>query len=207
MVGTMNTKSPCTHSDIASLSRKILGSFVLVAALSPALMAQEPAPAVTPTPTAPSDSANEPDSMHHFGKSFIMKVARASTNEVALSQLADSRSANLDVKAFAQMMITDHTQANTDLGTLAASKGIDITKAVEKGKTDDFSSLSEKTGAEFDKAYAKKMYAAHEDAVKLFKKEATDGKDPDVVAFAAKYLDTLSMHLEHAKVLKESLKQ
>jgi putative membrane protein len=203
----MNTNTPCTHPDIASLSRKILGSIVLAATLSPALMAQGLTPTLTPTPTSLSESANESDSLHHSGKSFIMKVARASTNEVALSQLAASRSSNPDVKAFAQMMITDHTQANNDLGTLASSKGIDITKAVDKGNIDDVSSLSEKTGAEFDKAYAKKMYAAHEDAVKLFKKEATDGKDPEVVAFAAKYLETLSMHLEHARVLKDSLTQ
>jgi len=45
-----------------------------------------------------------------------MKVARSSTNEVALSQLADSRASNPDVKSFAQMMVTDHTQANSDLG-------------------------------------------------------------------------------------------
>ncbi len=184
----------------------MLGSLVLVAALSPALKAQDtaPTPALTPTP---ADMVTESDSLPHSDKGFMKKVARASTNEVALSQLADSHAMSPDVKSFAQMMITDHTKANTDLSALAASKGIDITKAVDKGNTDDVSSLSEKTGAEFDKAYAKKMYSAHEDAVKLFKKEAADGKDPDVVTFANKYVDTLGMHLEHAKVLRDSLKQ
>jgi putative membrane protein len=49
------------------------------------------------------------------------------------------------------------------------------------------------------------MLSAHKDAVDLFRKEASDGKDPDVVAFAQKYLDTLNMHLEHAQAIEKEV--
>jgi predicted outer membrane protein len=52
-----------------------------------------------------------------------MNVARSSTYEVALSQLADSRASNPNVNSFAQMMITDHTQANSDPGYTRALLG------------------------------------------------------------------------------------
>jgi putative membrane protein len=149
----------------------------------------------------------EAGTLSHGDKSFIMKAARASTNEVAISQLADSRGSSAEVKSFAQMMITDHSQANSDLQALAMSKGVDITKPVDKGKMDDVSSLSSESGADFDKAYAEKMVSAHDDAVELFKKEASEGKDTDVVAFAKKYVDTLNMHYEHAKALKKTVGQ
>jgi putative membrane protein len=154
---------------------------------------------------SPSNSATpaETTALSHGDKKFIKKVARASTNEVALSQLADSRALSADVKSFAQMMITDHTQANSDLGALATAKGIDVSKPVAEGKVDEISSLSSKSGGDFDKAYAKLMVSAHKGAVDLFKDEVATGKDPDVVAFAKKYVDTLSMHLDHAVALEK----
>jgi len=162
-----------------------------------------------PTPTTTPDLATpkEAETLSHGDKHFIMKAARASTNEVALSQLADSRASDPEVKSLAQMMIADHNQANSDLKALALSKGIDISRPVDKGKIDNISDLSVKSGADFDKAYAKIMVSAHKGAVDLFKDEVANGKDPDVVAFAKKYVDTLSMHLEHATALEKAVEQ
>jgi putative membrane protein len=157
--------------------------------------------------TAPSNTATpvESSTLSHGDKKFIKKVARASTNEVALSQLADSRASIPEVKSLAKMMITDHTQANSDLSALAKEKGIDVNKQVAEGNLDHVSSLSSKSGVDFDKDYAKLMVSAHTGAVELFKDEVATGKDPDVVAFAKKYVDTLSMHLEHAVSLEKKV--
>jgi putative membrane protein len=176
--------------------------FLVLATASNAIYAQDAS-----TATVPSTSATPAESttLSHGDKKFVKKVARASTNEVALSQLADGHALSPDVKSFAQMMITDHTKANTDLGALATTKGIDISKAVAAGNTDDISSLSSKSGADFDKAYAKLMVSAHKGAVELFKDEIATGQDPDVVAFAKKYVDTLSMHLDHAVALEKTV--
>jgi putative membrane protein len=60
-------------------------------------------------------------------------------------------------------------------------------------------------GADFDKAYVKKMIAGHEDTSAAFEKESTEGKDPDVVALANKYLSVVNSHLEHAKMIKKEV--
>jgi putative membrane protein len=177
-----------------------LALLLVLAAASSFIEAQD----VTPAPANPIAPA-EPSALPHGDRKFIRKVARASTNEVALSVLADSRASSPDVKSFAQMMITDHTQANSDLGTLAKIKGIEISKSVDEGKLDGVSDLSNTSGTVFDKAYAKLMVSAHKGAVDLFKDEVASGKDPDVVAFARKYVDTLSMHLEHALALEKKV--
>jgi putative membrane protein len=189
------------HSKTKGLLRSFALSLILTTSIS-AIEAQD-----APASTAPSNAVGpvEPVAISHGDKKFIKKVARASTNEVALSMLAGSRASSPDVKSFAQMMITDHTQANSDLGALAKAKGIDISKPVDEGNVDGISDLSITSGAAFDKAYAKLMVSAHKDAVGLFKDEAATGKDPDVVAFAKKYVDTLSMHLEHALVLEKTV--
>jgi putative membrane protein len=190
-----------------SKSARLFRPLALLVILGAGLTAVAAQDAVTPA--APSDSTmpQEAATLSHGDKSFIKKVARGSTNEVALSQLADSRASNPEIKSFALMMITDHDLANTDLQALALSKGIDISKPVSKGGTDDVSNLSSKSGVDFDKAFIKNMLSAHQGVVDLFKKEVANGKDPDVVAFAKKYVDTLSMHLEHAKALERTINQ
>lgn len=189
------------HLKTKDLFRPLALFLILTASISATEAQDSPASAAPSSPAAPM----EPATLVHADKKFIRKVARASTNEVALSQLADGRALSPEVKSFAQMMIMDHTQANSDLGALAKAKGIDIGKPVDEGKMDGVSSLSSKSGADFDKAYAKLMVSAHNGAVELFKDEVASGKDPDLVAFAKKYVDTLSMHLEHAVALEKSV--
>lgn len=198
---TYNTAELIRLSKRKGLFRPLALSLVLVAGIN-AIEAQD-APAAPATSIAPAP--DQPATLSHGDKTFIRKVARASTNEVALSMLADSRASSPDVKSFAQMMITDHTQANSDLGSLAKTKGVEISKSVDEGNLDDVSDLSTTSGAAFDKAYVKLMVSAHNGAVGLFKGEVATGKDPDVVAFAKKYVDTLSMHLEHAVALEKAV--
>jgi putative membrane protein len=58
-------------------------------------------------------------------------------------------------------------------------------------------------GASFDRSYASSMgVSAHEETIALFRKEAQQGKDPDVKAFATKTLPTLEHHLKMSKDLK-----
>ena len=191
-----------THLQNTRTLRGPLAAFLLLAAGVGAIQAQDstsiPAPSGTAAPA-------EATTLSHGDRKFIKKVARASTNEVALSQLADSRASLPEVKAFAKMMIADHSQANSDRSALARAKGVEVDKQVDKGNMDEVSSLSSKSGADFDRAYAKLMLSAHTAAVALFKDEAATGKDTEVVAFATKYVDTLSMHLEHAVSLEKTV--
>jgi putative membrane protein len=134
-------------------------------------------------------------------RNFIEKAAKAGQEEVAISQVALDRSTNSQVKEFAQMMVTDHTMAGDSLAALAAAKQISLpAKEMAEGK------WTRKSGKDFDEDYVDKMVSDHEDAVKLFTKEANDGKDTETVEFARKTLPTLQHHLEAAKDLKKTLK-
>jgi putative membrane protein len=143
------------------------------------------------------------DTVSRKDKHFVMKAAKGGMMEVELGQLAAERAQDPAVKAFGQRMVTDHTKANQELMALAASKGItlkdDGDKADHKSKK-----LSDKSGADFDKAYVKMMVDDHEEDVKLFEKEAEDGKDADLRAFASKTLPTLRDHLAQVKALKKT---
>lgn len=132
---------------------------------------------------------------------FIKKAAKGGLDEVEIGTVAQDRATNPQVKEFARMMVTDHTKANSELMSIAATKGV---KTPMKDKaTEHWSKLDAK---DFDRDYVKKMVSDHEEDVELFQKEARDGKDPEVVAFAQKTLPTLQMHLQRAQDLKAMLK-
>src|SRR3954468_8677930 len=57
-------------------------------------------------------------------KGFIKKMLLANMAEIQLGQLALSQATNSEVKSFAQMMVTDHTQANQQLLALAQQLGV-----------------------------------------------------------------------------------
>ena len=137
----------------------------------------------------------------HSDKNFFEKAAKAGTEEVAVSQAALPHLTNAEVKAFAQMMISDHSGANEELKALAARKA--VTLPAKQPDTDKWDKAKAKN---YDEEYIKKMVNDHKDAVDLFTKTARQADDADVRTFASKTLPTLQHHFDQAKSLKEKVK-
>jgi putative membrane protein len=181
----------------ARISRN--GVAVLAASVCSALMAQ-----VTPTPTMTpdqpmSDSVKEGSITHH-DHAFLKKAAKAGMKEVAVSQAVMDHLTNPQVRAFARQMVGDHTANNSELMTLASSKGVQIA-AEDPSIGDDW---AKKTG-DVDKMYVDEMVSDHEAAVKLFEKASEKSSDADIQAFAQKTLPTLQHHLMMAQDLKKTV--
>ena len=134
-------------------------------------------------------------------RDFIMDVAIDGLMEVELGRVAAQQGASDAVKQFGQRMVDDHTKANTELTTLATSKGITLPTALDDKHRAQVTKLSAMSGADFDRAYAKMMLKDHEKAVSEFEKQSTRGTDPDVKAFASKTLPTLQEHLTMVRAL------
>jgi len=134
-------------------------------------------------------------------RDFLMDTAMDGLMEVELGRLAAQQGASDAVKKFGQKMVDDHTQANTELTTLATSKGVTLPTSIDDKHRQDVTKLSAMQGADFDRAYAKMMLKDHEKAVSNFEKQSTKGTDPDVKAFAAKTLPTLQEHLTMVRAL------
>src|SRR5215204_3828966 len=138
--------------------------------------------------------------------SFMTEAAQSGMAEVMLGNLALQKSQNEQVRSFAQQVVTDHTAANTELTTLAASKNVTLPTAVSSKHRSAGGKLNGMSGTDFDKAFMKQMVKDHEAAVKLFSRESDRGTDADTKAFAAKNLPTLQNHLQMAKTMNDSMK-
>lgn len=133
---------------------------------------------------------------------FMDKAAYGGLMEVELGQYAQQNAQDARVKNFGAMMVRDHSKANNELKALAASKNITLPTALDDKHMDRINEIKEKRGFEFDKEYMAEMVDDHHDDVDQFKKQAEDGNDSDIKAFAANTLSILLMHQDSAKNIK-----
>jgi putative membrane protein len=128
---------------------------------------------------------------------FTTKGAAANDFEIQSSQLALTKSQNADIKAFAQMMIDDHTKAGEAMKTAAASQNTMLPTAQDADAASKLTQLQGASGADFDKLYVKMQTDAHVQAVGLFSGYSQSGPDGQLKDFATQTLPTLKMHYEH----------
>ena len=142
--------------------------------------------------------ADSPDS------SFIKDAAEGGMSEVELGQLAQQKAMNPAVKDFGAMMVTDHTAANDKLKAVATAKQVSLPDSPSLMQKASKKKLDMMSGDSFDKSYVKGMIDDHKADIKEFQKEATDGKDPEVKAFAVATLPTLKTHLRKIQSIAAS---
>lgn len=141
-----------------------------------------------------------------YDRTFLSKAADAGSTEIAASKIAQGKSANADVKSFADSMVTDHGKVADELKQLASSKQIDVSDQPGARHKSELTKLNTLAGKQFDQEYVAKIgVAAHKDAVKLFTEASQKATDPDIKAFAAKTLPALQHHLDMANTLQAGL--
>lgn len=137
---------------------------------------------------------------------FLAEIYRTGLAEIQMSQAALQKSTNPDVMSFAQRMIDDHTQANSQATTLAQQKGISLpsTPSSEQQATAD--ELANFSGADFDKAYMDANVIGHGQAWSMANRQAVNGKDADIRAFASNTVNIIQHHLITAARIDQALK-
>jgi putative membrane protein len=138
---------------------------------------------------------------------FVTDIQDINLEEQNLSQLAESRGTNKEVKELGGMMQSAHKKAYDELASLAAKKNITIPSAMSKKAKDDYDKLNDKAGKDFDKEYADMMVKDHKDAIDKFEKATKDLTDPDLQAWAANTLPELRKHLDHAMNVQDMLEK
>ena len=136
---------------------------------------------------------------------FIMQAAAGSVGEVSLAEVAQRHSSNPSVQQFAQQMIADHTTANRELIAIAGRKGVMPPTSLDPGRVNANRQLSALTGAAFDQQYMAQQVQEHALQLALFRQEAQSGIDPELRAFAAKYLPAVEGHARMAQSILNSV--
>lgn len=126
--------------------------------------------------------------------------------EIGAGELASTKAANPGVRTFGQMMVSDHSNAQTELESIASSEGVDVPDQPDEAHQTLMQRLMNLQGLAFDTAYMNSQVMDHQNTVNLFEMEIAQGRDPRVVQYANKYLPAIRMHLQMADSIARSLR-
>jgi putative membrane protein len=139
---------------------------------------------------------------------FVNAAASTDMFEIQAAKIAEKRSKNADVKAFAAMMIHDHTQSTAALKAAIKASGQALTLPTElpgdkKAKIDE---LNAAAPADFDKTYIDSQVTAHQDALTAIQAYAANGDTQALKDFAGKIAPVVQMHLSNATSIQAAMK-
>ena len=135
-------------------------------------------------------------------------VVTANQVDIDAGRLAVSRSSNDKVRAFAQLMITDHSGVNKSASDLVTRLKVipqeSVTsKALQAGGDRNLAHLRTLKGAAFDQAYINHEYAYHQQVIDSLDKTLIPGATNDELkALLVKVRPAFVAHRDHAKSLQ-----
>ena len=123
-------------------------------------------------------------------------AASSDMYEIQSSQMASSRATNPAMQSFAQMMITDHSNTSQQLMAAAQAAGLPpMTPRLLPMHADMLSRLQGRSGADFDREYARQQLMAHQQALALHSNYAARGDTPALRAVAAGAVPVVTRHI------------
>ena len=138
---------------------------------------------------------------------FVTGAAVSDMYEVEAAKIAQQRTSNPDIKAFAAKMETAHTETTEKLKSiLAGMKDAPAAPAHlddrRQGLIDDLRGAKDQ---DFDARYMSQQVDAHKEALILMKGYAKDGDNAAIKAFAHKTEAAVQMHLNMAQKIGKKL--
>lgn len=149
------------------------------------------------TMAMPGSAATTPD--------FVSKAAISDMFEIESAKVALARSKTPEIKAFAQMMIDDHSKTTAKVKDIVAKDNLAAPPAtLDDAHAKMLADLKAASDTDFDTTYLDQQTSAHEDAVALMKAYGAGGDNADLKAFATETTPKIQGHLDKAKSLDKA---
>lgn len=134
----------------------------------------------------------------------LKDMAQANINEVAAAKIALSKAQSSDVKAFAQQMVKDHSDALTKVQAVAQQKGVTLPTEPDAKHKAMAATLEKQSGDAFDKMYMENAGTKdHQMVLSTLQSDAKMIKDPDVKALADAHTPVVEQHLKSAQQINK----
>jgi putative membrane protein len=143
----------------------------------------------------------------HDTAAFVSNASQSDMYEIQAAQIAAKRSKNPDIKAFAKMMVADHTKSTNMMKPLAQAAGQTPADKLDDRRQGFIDHLNKASDADFDKTYVDQQVAAHQEALDLMNGYAKDGSDAGLKGGAAKIAPIVQTHLDKIKAIQDGMKK
>ncbi|MGZ3845416.1 MAG: DUF4142 domain-containing protein [Flavisolibacter sp.] len=145
------------------------------------------------------------DSVNPTDQAFLTQVAMANKAEIMAGQLAATKSTTASIKSYGQLMVTEHTQAQTDLQGVYTNVGQTKPDSLDAQHQALMTRLNSFTGHSFDTAYINSQLRDHQNTLTIFQTEISGGNNSSVKNYANMYVSHIQMHLQKADSLSRAL--
>ena len=136
---------------------------------------------------------------------FVSNLTQSGMYEIKAAQIAQKRSKNADVKAFAALMVKDHTAMDKDMAPKIQAAGQKPATALDNHRSGFIDHLNSASDADFDKTYIDQQVAGHQEALDLLKGYADKGSDEVLKTAAGEAVPKVQEHLDKAKAIQAQL--
>lgn len=148
---------------------------------------------------AQTAAAGGASQLHKADQAFIADGTKAVATQLDAARLADSRSTDRDVKAFAEKVVSDDTKLSNALRA-ASPHGVDVPRDDPDSTVLD--SIKNLRGADFDKTYIEQVALdSQQKAMSAFQAEIASGREAQLKSAASKGLPTLQADYAQAQTL------
>ena len=138
-------------------------------------------------------------------------VVAANQVDIDAGLLAESKASQENVKQFAQVMVTDHTDVNKQATDLGASLNVTpqdnpTSQSLKTGGEKNVAHLKTLSGAAFDKAYIAQEVTYHDLVLNALDKTLIpNAQNAELKALLGKMRPVFVRHLEHAKRVQSTI--
>jgi len=151
-------------------------------------------------------------------RGFIQDMSLAGLTEVQVGQMAAVRATRPEVKALANLVVRDQSEANKQLALTAAAFDIQTHTQLDALQLSALDTLGRLLGVDFDRGFLMLIVQSHEDHVRRLGAMAATGvsvhptpkglakSEPEIALWAAHTLPIAKHHLRIAKELQEKLR-
>lgn len=133
------------------------------------------------------------------GNQFITDAAKVNLGEIELGKLAEQKGGNAAVRDFGKRMVDDHTQLQSQLESLAKSKGVTLPTQAGSDAMTLRDELAKDSGMKFDDDYMQHMLSGHKQAIDNFENEIEHGQNPAFKTYAENALPVIQDHIRIAE--------
>jgi putative membrane protein len=138
-------------------------------------------------------------------------VVTANQVDINAGKLANSRSTNKEVQAFARKMVSDHSGVNKSAKALVSELNVKpednaTSESLKESGEANIGRLQELQGSDFDRAYIENEVTYHQTVLDALDDTLIpSATNADLKALLVKVRPAFEDHLEHAKRLQASL--
>jgi len=153
------------------------------------------------------EAAREGTTLTPAERDIAMKIEQSHLGEVDLARTAKDRTANKDVKDYAEMLMKDHNKALTDISNmLKEQKAMPSSPVPKSGDAQaQMSKLQKLSGAEFDREFMSMMVQNHQKTLSDLNQSLTAVQNNDLKGYIKDLIPTVQKHLDRALEIQKKL--